>query len=138
MVLKIIRENLINGKRKRDSQDFDQELPPADSGNASNPTPHDNSMTPSGSNLLLDKKAETYLRESANIEDLPDPQQELDADEFLKKTNPKAIIMANNAAKKQANKERRGDTGRTSSQSRKASSGRSTSSTNNKGNKKGA
>lgn len=67
---------------KRDSQDFDQELPPADSGNASNPTPHDGGTTPSG-NQLLDKEAERYLRESANIEDLPDPQQERDADEIL-------------------------------------------------------
>jgi hypothetical protein len=32
---------------------------------------------------LLGKEAEKYIRESASIEDLPDPQDEMDADETL-------------------------------------------------------
>ena len=55
----------------------------ADTGNASNPSPHDEKMIPDEPSQLLGKRAETYIRESANIEDLPDPQQELDADEVI-------------------------------------------------------
>ena len=84
MVLKIIHiESKSMERGKRDSRDFDRELPAADMGNASNPAPHDDKMTPDESNQLLGKRAETYIRESANIEDLPDPQQERDADDVL-------------------------------------------------------
>ena len=84
MVLKIIYiESKCMERQKRDSRDFEQELPVADTGNASNPTPDDDKMIPEESNQLLGKRAETYIRESANIEDLPDPQQELDADEVI-------------------------------------------------------
>lgn len=62
-------------------------LPTADTGNASNPTPHDKKMEPQTGKQLLNKKAEKYLRESANIEDEPDPQEELNADESIKKNN---------------------------------------------------
>jgi hypothetical protein len=55
----------------------------ADTGNASNPSPHEDRVTGAESEQLLGKEAEKYLRESANIEDLPDPQDELDADETL-------------------------------------------------------
>lgn len=84
MVLKIIYiESKCMERQKRDSRDFEQELPVADTGNASNPTPDDDKKIPEESNQLLGKRAETYIRESANIEDLPDPQQELDADEVI-------------------------------------------------------
>lgn len=84
MVLKIIYiESRCMERQKRDSGDFEQELPAADTGNASNPTPHDDKMIPEECNQLLGKRAETYIRESANIEDLPDPQQELNADEVI-------------------------------------------------------
>jgi hypothetical protein len=56
-------------------------------GNASNPAPHDTNMEPVENNQLLGKKAETYLRESGNIEDLPDAQQQLDADETIREEN---------------------------------------------------
>lgn len=58
-------------------------LPAADTGNASNPTPHDKRMEPQTDEQLLNKKAEKYLRESANIEDEPDPQDELNAEETI-------------------------------------------------------
>lgn len=70
-------------QKKRDEQD--QNLPPAETGNASNPTPHNKDMEPSANNQLLNERAEKYLRESANIEDEPDPQDQLDADELIKK-----------------------------------------------------
>jgi len=60
-------------------------LPPAETGNASNPSPHNNDMERVSNNQLLDKKAEKYLRESANIEDESDPQDQLDADEEIRK-----------------------------------------------------
>lgn len=56
----------------------------AQSGNASNPSPQNNGAQPA-SNQLLNVKAEKYLRESANIEDLPDPQEEKQAEDALKK-----------------------------------------------------
>ena len=56
-------------------------FPPADSGNASNPSPHHNDA-PAG-NQLLDKRAEKYLREVANIEDEPDAQDQEDMDETI-------------------------------------------------------
>jgi hypothetical protein len=70
-------------QNKRDQQD--QNLPAADTGNASNPSPHNNEMEPATNNQLLSKKAEKYLRESANIEDEPDAQDQQDADEIIRK-----------------------------------------------------
>lgn len=55
-------------------------MPPADTGNASNPSPHDHSMEPPANPQLLDKKAEKYIRESGNIEDMPDAEEREDAD----------------------------------------------------------
>lgn len=60
-----------------------EHLPAADTGNASNPSPHNADVEPAAHQQLLDEKAEKYLRESANIEDLPDPQEEQQADETL-------------------------------------------------------
>jgi hypothetical protein len=54
-----------------------------DTGNASNPTPHEERVKGPGKDQLLGKEAEKYIRESASIEDVPDPQDELDADETL-------------------------------------------------------
>ena len=62
-------------------------LPAADTGNASNPSPEHNQMEPVGNNQLLDEKAEKYLRESANIEDVPDAQEQEDMDEVLRQKN---------------------------------------------------
>jgi hypothetical protein len=62
----------------------DQPLPAADTGNASNPSPHTQDMEPAN-NQLLDERAEKYLRESANIEDEPDAQDQQDADEIIRK-----------------------------------------------------
>jgi hypothetical protein len=42
-------------------------------------------MEPATNNQLLSKKAEKYLRESANIEDEPDAQDQQDADEIIRK-----------------------------------------------------
>ena len=57
----------------------------AETGNASNPSPKNISDQPVNRNQLLDEKAEKYLRESANIEDEPDAQDQEDADETMKK-----------------------------------------------------
>ena len=61
-------------------------MPTADTGNASNSSPNNMEQGPKP-DQLLDKKAETYLRESANIEDLPDAQDQQDMDESLERTN---------------------------------------------------
>lgn len=72
---------------KDKSEQKEQKFPAADTGNASNPSPHNNKMEPAGDNQLLNERAEKYLRESANIEDEPDPQDQLDADDLIKKEN---------------------------------------------------
>ena len=64
----------------------EDKLPVADTGNASNPSPHNEKMEPAH-NQLLDEKGEKYLREVASIEDLPDPQEEQEADEIIQKEN---------------------------------------------------
>ena len=66
-----------SNKRRQQKQ-----LPAADTGNASNPSPHNKKREPVYNNQLLDERAEKYLRESANIEDEPDQQ---DADELIEK-----------------------------------------------------
>ncbi|MBW8686788.1 hypothetical protein [Chitinophaga rhizophila] len=45
-------------------------------GNASNRSPEE-SVSPGES--LIDEKAEKYIREGANIEDMPDPQEDEEA-----------------------------------------------------------
>lgn len=62
-----------------------QRLPKADTGNASNPSPHNKDMEPAGNNQLLGEKAEKYLRESANIEDEPDAQDQKEAEEVFRR-----------------------------------------------------
>lgn len=69
----------------RQNTDKLQNIPGADSGNASNPTPREKGMEPANSNQLLDERAEKYLRESANIEDVPDAQDQLEAEEKMNK-----------------------------------------------------
>jgi hypothetical protein len=64
-----------------------QKLPAADTGNASNPTPHNGKIEPVSDEQLLNEKAEKYLRESANIEDEPDAQDQEDADEVIRKND---------------------------------------------------
>lgn len=71
-------------------------MPEADTGNASNPTPHSNRMAPANNDQLLNKKAEKYLRESANIEDEPDAQDQQDADDVIKKENQSKNIQTSN------------------------------------------
>ena len=56
----------------------------APTGNASNPSPDIDNIT---SNQLLDEKAETYLRESANIEDMPDTNDEKEMNETMDTDN---------------------------------------------------
>ena len=62
----------------------ENKLPPAPSGNASNPSEKDINDD-ANSNQLLDKKAEKYLREVASIEDVPDAQDQQDMDDAIKK-----------------------------------------------------
>jgi hypothetical protein len=63
----------------------DQKLPTADTGNASNPSPHSGNMEPVNNDRLLGEKAEKYLRESANIEDEPDAHDQQEADDVIRK-----------------------------------------------------
>lgn len=64
-----------------------QKLPAADTGNASNPSPHNKKMEPVSDEQLLNEKVEKYLRESANIEDEPDAQDQADADAVIRKND---------------------------------------------------
>jgi hypothetical protein len=64
----------------------DGKLPSFNTGNASNPAPDDDSLSPSPGNQLLDEKAEKYLREVASIEDVPDAQDQQEMDKTLSGT----------------------------------------------------
>ena len=57
-------------------------MPEAETGNASNCSPHNRNMEPV-KNQILNEKAENYLRESGNIEDEPDAQDQQEADEIF-------------------------------------------------------
>lgn len=61
----------------------------ASTGNASNPGPQNEETGPPGVNQLLDKKAEKYLREAGNIEDVPDAEEQQEADDIIKKETGK-------------------------------------------------
>ena len=61
----------------------DAKAPSVNTGNASNPAPDDDSLSPSPGSQLLDAKAEKYLREVASIEDVPDAQDQKEMDETL-------------------------------------------------------
>jgi hypothetical protein len=63
--------------------------PSVNTGNASNPAPDDDILSPSPGSQLLDEKAEKYLREVASIEDVPDAQDQKEMDETLKKEEGK-------------------------------------------------
>lgn len=63
----------------------DEKAPSVNTGNASNPAPDDDSLSPSPGSQLLDEKAEKYLREVASIEDVPDAQDQKEMDETLQK-----------------------------------------------------
>jgi hypothetical protein len=43
---------------------------------------------PAGNNQLLNEKAEKYLRESGNIEDLPDEADQQELDDAAKRSKP--------------------------------------------------
>jgi hypothetical protein len=55
-------------------------MPPAPTGNASNPSPREG-MGPAGGNQLINEKGEKYLREVASPEDYPDARDEQEMDE---------------------------------------------------------
>ncbi|OLY90790.1 hypothetical protein SAMN05444008_12318 [Cnuella takakiae] len=71
-------------KDPRQTPDPGDKMPPAPTGNASNPSAQDNDAA-SGENQLLGARAEKYLRESASIEDMPDDQDWQEADQTLNK-----------------------------------------------------
>ncbi|HEY1112681.1 MAG TPA: hypothetical protein VGE66_03940 [Chitinophagaceae bacterium] len=72
----------MNTDKKNNNAGEEGRMPPASYGNASNPSPHKEEAQPAG-NQLLDERAEQYLRESANIEDVPDAEDQEEADETL-------------------------------------------------------
>lgn len=64
----------------------ENKLPTTTPGNASNPPANSQESGEQGAQLL-GAKAEKYLRESGNIEDMPDEEDWQDADETLNKEN---------------------------------------------------
>ena len=63
-------------RNSKQSQESNNDGSPAETGNASNPIA--TNFQPDGSTQLLDKNAEKYLRESGNIEDMPDDEDQQD------------------------------------------------------------
>jgi hypothetical protein len=70
-----------NNKTNKTPNDQNAKRPVAESGNASNPSPDEEQQN---DNQLLNKKAEKYLREGGNIEDMPDAQEEEEAEDELR------------------------------------------------------
>ena len=66
--------------QKNNQHKDNESLPTADTGNASNPS-SGNIEEASNNKQLLNEKANTYLREAGNIEDLPDDKDQQDMDE---------------------------------------------------------
>jgi len=64
---------MLPGKNENSEPGEDKKMPSANTGNASNPSP--GSQEPEG-RQLFPEKAEKYLRESGNIEDMPDAEEE--------------------------------------------------------------
>lgn len=62
-------------QRNNESQQREGTMPPAETGNASNPSPREG-MGPAGGNQLINEKGEKYLREVAGPEDYPDAQDQ--------------------------------------------------------------
>ena len=56
----------------------------ANTGNTSNPPPQNDDLGTPAEAQLLNEKAEKYLREGGNIEDVPDAQDQQQMDEALK------------------------------------------------------
>jgi hypothetical protein len=73
----------MNTDQNKKQEGEEGRMPPASYGNASNPSPHNEETEPVSDNQLLDKKAENYLRESASIEDMPDAEDQQEADKTL-------------------------------------------------------
>lgn len=72
----IVFELLLKKQMQNQENNTNREAPKATSGNASNPSPKDQKVATAGTSQLIDPKGEKYLRESANIEDLPDAEEE--------------------------------------------------------------
>jgi len=62
-------------------------LTPAESGNASNPSPKEDDISPVQQEQLIDKRGEKYLREVSSPEDYPDEEDWEDANEILDNGN---------------------------------------------------
>jgi hypothetical protein len=72
----------MSSDHKNQSASEKEKMPSAETGNASNPSP-ENETNSDDDRQLLGKKAEKYIRESGNIEDMPDAQDEYDADKNM-------------------------------------------------------
>jgi hypothetical protein len=70
------KDKVMSDPKQRNDRAADSKLPAADTGNASNPSPHDTRLEPLEQDQLLDDKAEKYLREAGNIEDMPDAEED--------------------------------------------------------------
>lgn len=74
----------MNRNSANNSANSNDALPKPETGNASNPPATDEVQLPK--KQLLDEKAETYLREGGNIEDMPDEKDWNDANQTIEET----------------------------------------------------
>lgn len=68
-------------------QSEENKLPTTSTGNATNPPLKDEQLEPANNNQLIDERGEKYLRETANLEDYPDAQDDQVMDETIKRQN---------------------------------------------------
>lgn len=76
---------MLPDKKEASASAEDSKGPAADYGNASNLLP-DNDATEPPENQLLDSRAEKYLREVANIEEVPDAQDQQEMDDAIEES----------------------------------------------------
>ena len=74
--------------QEQQTKGADGKMQPAETGNASNPSPQHHELEPANSNQLLDERAEKYLREVAGPEDYPDAEDQQEADKIIEENKP--------------------------------------------------
>ena len=71
------------GQQNKAAATYSSPWPQVDIGNESNPSPNQENSESTTGNQLLNDRAEKYLREAANIEDVPDAQDQEEMDQAI-------------------------------------------------------
>jgi hypothetical protein len=70
-------------EENKKGQGKEERMPPAETGNASNPSPANDDLNPVQQHQLIDERGEKYLREVSSPEDYPDDEDWEEASKTL-------------------------------------------------------